>query len=558
MSTTREVQSQMALEDGRTTEEELRPMGPPQSFGPPARMAQPAPCAFWSDRVQEDLALKALRPQFLPPPPQESDQRMDQQLHDRGSGPMEALRVAALRVTGLDGTNRGLFGGSSFNIPNSSGPIFSDQPNQEYDLGTVLRMVMSQNQELARQVAELRNQVQADQNVQQPSMATPMPTSGQASIRDQRNMERFRALDDLHRASSREEEVQGAGQVAELVHFSGQSIVPPGTQELQAALVAAPTGPSETPVGASEGHSRGTPGSAEVTAEQELSRRRALQDAATGPNETPVGASEGHSRGTPGPAERVERLGPYQGGVPSGPGETPVGAASEHSRGTPGCAEGYIYGAVHARVQERTSLEGLSGRTLPIPQLVHLLSSPARGYNQPSQGPDWLTGNYGAQGAPSFGPPPSQGGNLIPGLGIEGENRAANPFNVADFLGGGSSAPGFGQAGGLEGGMPSWLRSLASSGSDSIRTVELQKLPEIQEGELGSLAVGDWIALISPTMRDLSGNSSQWWDAVLQSATAAYAEWLRAEPLQRLYATPIGTHVRLRHHGEESSREVKL
>ena len=69
--------------------------------------------------------------------------------------------------------------------------------------------------------------------------------------------------------------------------------------------------------------------------------------------------------------------------------------------------------------------------------------------------------------------------------------------------------------------------------------MELTKLPEIKEGELGSLVVGDWIALISPTMRDLSGSSSKWWDAVLRATTEAYSEcgFVR-KPLQRLYVLP--------------------
>ena len=65
-----------------------------------------------------------------------------------------------------------------------------------------------------------------------------------------------------------------------------------------------------------------------------------------------------------------------------------------------------------------------------------------------------------------------------------------------DLLSGG---PWGGNGGGREADqtdLPSWLKSLATT-QETIRTVELTKLPEIKEGELGSLVVGDWIALIS-------------------------------------------------------------
>ena len=92
----------------------------------------------------------------------------------------------------------------------------------------------------------------------------------------------------------------------------------------------------------------------------------------------------------------------------------------------------------------------------------------------------------------------------------------------------------------LEQAAQSVLRQLGTGASDggwgeSIRSVELPPLPEMREGELGSLVLGDWIQLISPTMRDLSATSWKWWEEVLQLAMAAYREWLRAEPVQRLH-----------------------
>ena len=85
----------------------------------------------------------------------------------------------------------------------------------------------------------------------------------------------------------------------------------------------------------------------------------------------------------------------------------------------------------------------------------------------------------------------------------------------------------------LEQAAQSVLRQLGTGATDRgwgevIRSVDLR------EGELGSLVLGDWIQLISLTMRDLSATSWRWWE-VLQGAMMAYREWLRAEPVQRLH-----------------------
>ena len=92
----------------------------------------------------------------------------------------------------------------------------------------------------------------------------------------------------------------------------------------------------------------------------------------------------------------------------------------------------------------------------------------------------------------------------------------------------------------LEQAAQSVLRQLGTGATEGswgevIRSVELPPLPELREGELGSLVLGDWIQLISPTMRDLSATSWRWWEEVLQLAMTAYREWLRAEPVQRLH-----------------------
>ena len=72
----------------------------------------------------------------------------------------------------------------------------------------------------------------------------------------------------------------------------------------------------------------------------------------------------------------------------------------------------------------------------------------------------------------------------------------------------------------------------------NVRTVELPALGEVKEGELGLLVVGDWLMLISPVMKDLTVSSGAWWDQVLAVAAEAYAQWLQADPLQRLHIRP--------------------
>lgn len=119
-----------------------------------------------------------------------------------------------------------------------------------------------------------------------------------------------------------------------------------------------------------------------------------------------------------------------------------------------------------------------------------------------------------------------------------------------DLLSGG---PWGGDGGGWEAdqtGLPSWLKSLATT-QETIRTVELTKLPEIKEGELGSLVVGDWIALISPMMRDLSGSSSK--EQLRKPTLSGFVRnrrsvcmWFQVIPSRRIL------------HGEEWNSEVNL
>ena len=44
---------------------------------------------------------------------------------------------------------------------------------------------------------------------------------------------------------------------------------------------------------------------------------------------------------------------------------------------------------------------------------------------------------------------------------------------------------------------------------EGLRTIDLPPLPGLSEGELGPLAAGDWVALITPMMKDLSASSAR-------------------------------------------------
>ena len=74
---------------------------------------------------------------------------------------------------------------------------------------------------------------------------------------------------------------------------------------------------------------------------------------------------------------------------------------------------------------------------------------------------------------------------------------------------------------------------------EGVRSIELPPLPGLAEGELGPLAAGDWLALITPMMKDLSGTSAQWWDGVMEESTRVYEQWLQSEPLTRLHLRPV-------------------
>ena len=98
------------------------------------------------------MALRALRPAFLPPT---SDSEEPVPVEEARAA--DTLQLAALRVVETHGSMGMKPGVSSF----MQGAIPSfESSNYRQDIATVLRVIRSQNQELAQEVARLRRQVE--------------------------------------------------------------------------------------------------------------------------------------------------------------------------------------------------------------------------------------------------------------------------------------------------------------------------------------------------------------------------------------------------------------
>ena len=74
---------------------------------------------------------------------------------------------------------------------------------------------------------------------------------------------------------------------------------------------------------------------------------------------------------------------------------------------------------------------------------------------------------------------------------------------------------------------------------DVKAVLDLPRL-EIKENEkeLTPLIAGDWLAVISPSLRDLSAHASEWWQEVQEAAQSYYARWLESSPIDRLLMRP--------------------
>ena len=72
----------------------------------------------------------------------------------------------------------------------------------------------------------------------------------------------------------------------------------------------------------------------------------------------------------------------------------------------------------------------------------------------------------------------------------------------------------------------------ANRGGDPEGKVEdvkaVPELPKLEikdsEREIAPLISGDWLALIGPSLRDLSAHDSQWWQQSLGASQAYYAK----------------------------------
>ena len=85
------------------------------------------------------------------------------------------------------------------------------------------------------------------------------------------------------------------------------------------------------------------------------------------------------------------------------------------------------------------------------------------------------------------------------------------------------------------------LEALRQGKGSESRVEDVKTVPELpkleikdSEKELMPLIAGDWLALVSPSMRDLSANATQWWSEVLAASNEYYATWLAASPIDRI------------------------
>ncbi|CAE7207223.1 GIP, partial [Symbiodinium sp. CCMP2592] len=64
--------------------------------------------------------------------------------------------------------------------------------------------------------------------------------------------------------------------------------------------------------------------------------------------------------------------------------------------------------------------------------------------------------------------------------------------------------------------------------------VSVSELPKLEikkhERDLALLLSGDWLAMISPAMKDISSTSSIWWSQAVDAATSYYQHWLMYDP----------------------------
>ena len=87
------------------------------------------------------------------------------------------------------------------------------------------------------------------------------------------------------------------------------------------------------------------------------------------------------------------------------------------------------------------------------------------------------------------------------------------------------------------------IRGTGSVDRDRVEDVKnVGELPKLEvketERELTPLIAGDWVALIGPSLRDLSAHASDWWAESLSAAQEYYTKWLDSGPIERLTLKP--------------------
>ena len=63
------------------------------------------------------------------------------------------------------------------------------------------------------------------------------------------------------------------------------------------------------------------------------------------------------------------------------------------------------------------------------------------------------------------------------------------------------------------------------------------ELPALAQ-ETTPMDLGDWLTLITPSMKDMANNASFWWECTLAEATRFYEQWRQSTPLQRVQLKP--------------------
>ena len=63
------------------------------------------------------------------------------------------------------------------------------------------------------------------------------------------------------------------------------------------------------------------------------------------------------------------------------------------------------------------------------------------------------------------------------------------------------------------------------------------ELPELPS-DSSPLQFGDWLHLIAPVMKDISGVAGWWWETTSREARGFYEDWKRSNPLQRIQIVP--------------------